>query len=144
MMRALESAALTACSRENPLVSRDIAGEVTINIPAHSLKEVVRAGMAPQGWLHLSAITAQQRDSVNIELLYHFWQQGGITLRITCLVDEPSVPSLADIIPMADWYEREICELFGIAFLEHPNPERLFLPDDWNEPPPMRKQDVTI
>ena len=141
MTEALLAAVTTACSGENFLVSTIIDGEITVEIPSHCLREAVKAGIAQQGWLHLSAITAQQ-DPVGIQLLYHFWQQGGLTLRITCPSDELAVPSLTDLLPVADWYEREVRDMFGIEFIGHPNPVRLLLPDDWQEPPPMRVQDT--
>lgn len=43
-----------------------------------------------------------------------------------CLPDGPA-PSLADISPLLGWYEREITDLFGVRFLDHPEPHRLVL-----------------
>ena len=43
-----------------------------------------------------------------------------------CEAAEP-VPSLAGICPLLSWYEREITDLFGLRFLDHPQPHRLVL-----------------
>lgn len=43
-----------------------------------------------------------------------------------------AVPSLAGVWPLMAWYEREISDLFGIAFRDHPQPERLVLHDGVN------------
>jgi formate hydrogenlyase subunit 5 len=45
-----------------------------------------------------------------------------------CEPDGP-VPSLAEVSPLLSWYEREIMDLFGVKFLDHPQPYRLVLHD---------------
>ena len=53
-----------------------------------------------------------------------------------CDTSEP-VPSLAGVSPLLSWYEREITDLFGLRFLDHPQPHRLVLHEgvDLNKPP---------
>jgi len=60
--------------------------------------------------------------------------------RVLCGVsgDKPTVPSVTDLWPSADWAEREIFDLFGIVFEGHPNLRRVQMPDDW-EGYPLRK-----
>lgn len=81
----------------------------------------------------LSTITAVDRRS-GIELLYHLAinQEGAIvSVRVLVEKPEPAIGSLTDIIPAADWIEREIHEMFGVFFVGHPRLEKLLLPDDW-------------
>jgi formate hydrogenlyase subunit 5 len=47
-----------------------------------------------------------------------------------------AVPSLAGICPLLGWYEREIIDLFGVEFLDHPQPHRLVLHDGVSAPRP--------
>jgi NADH-quinone oxidoreductase subunit C len=63
-------------------------------------------------------------------------------LRTPVSEDEPSTKSLVPIFPNANWYEREIWDLFGIRFEGHPDLRRLLLPKGW-EGHPLRK-DVPI
>ena len=42
-----------------------------------------------------------------------------------------SIPSLYSIFKGSDWQERETFDMFGINFINHPNPKRLLMPEDW-------------
>ncbi|HLG76832.1 MAG TPA: NADH-quinone oxidoreductase subunit C [Ktedonobacteraceae bacterium] len=52
--------------------------------------------------------------------------------------EHPTVASVASIWPAANWYEREVYDLFGITFAGHPNLRRLIMPKDWTTHP-LRK-----
>jgi NADH:ubiquinone oxidoreductase subunit C len=81
---------------------------------------------------HLSTITGQDTGSA-IELLYHFWDGGGLTLRTSLPRNEPHIATLTDLIPGAALYEREVCEMLGVTFDGHPDPRPLLLPDNWDK-----------
>ena len=53
--------------------------------------------------------------------------------------DSPIVGTISGVWPSAEWFEREMAELFGIIFEGHPDPRHLLLDDDWDEGYPMRR-----
>jgi NADH-quinone oxidoreductase subunit C len=59
-------------------------------------------------------------------------------VRIEVDRNDPSIPSVADIWPAADWHEREAYDMMGVDFPGHPDPRRILCPDDW-EGHPLRK-----
>ena len=68
------------------------------------------------------------------ELIYHLYSlEHGHTLRVSCSVPRGAavVPSLASVWPVAEWQEREVYDLMGILYADHPDLRRLFLDDDW-------------
>jgi NADH:ubiquinone oxidoreductase subunit C len=48
--------------------------------------------------------------------------------------ENPTIESLTALYPTAEYYEREVFDLFGIRFNNHPNLKRLFLEDDYGYP----------
>jgi Ni,Fe-hydrogenase III component G len=71
-----------------------------------------------------------------IEILYHFdffQLPQVVSLRIFTRKPELEVESITSIIKGAEWIEREIAELLGVRFKNHPDMRRLLLPDDWPE-----------
>ena len=61
-----------------------------------------------------------------------------VQLRVRLSGDDPVVDSLVPVWPGANWLEREIFDLFGIRFTDHPDLRRILLPEDW-EGSPLRK-----
>jgi len=81
----------------------------------------------------------------SFELLYHFSfdKEGGIIVSLRTFLERenPEIESLASLIPGIAWIEREIWELLGINFKEHPNLKHLLLRHDWPEGYyPLRKE----
>lgn len=69
-----------------------------------------------------------------IEILYH-WTFDAlgfvVTVRTKLRKDKPEVESVARICPGVEWIEREMAELLGVTFRNHPDMRHLLLPEDW-------------
>jgi NADH-quinone oxidoreductase subunit C len=73
--------------------------------------------------------------------LYSFDHRHVFAVKVFCPRDNPSIPSVSDLWPAADWQEREAYDMFGITFPGHPDLRRILCADDW-EGFPLRKDYV--
>jgi NADH-quinone oxidoreductase subunit C len=73
--------------------------------------------------------------------LYSFTHNSRLRLKIPLSADEQPA-SLVSIWPAANWLEREIFDLFGIAFRGHPYLKRILLPDEWQGHPLRKDYDI--
>jgi len=70
------------------------------------------------------------------EIHYHFsMDEIGLVLNIHVILDKenPQIESLSNMFNASNWIEREMHELFGINFLNHPNQEKLISEGNWAE-----------
>ncbi|MBU0630050.1 MAG: NADH-quinone oxidoreductase subunit C [Candidatus Margulisbacteria bacterium] len=107
-------------------------GRIYVRIGKEELRDLAGFVYAELGG-RLSTITAVDQRA-GIELLYHLaLNNDGLVVSVRVLVEKPGleIGSLTDLVPAADWIEREIYEMFGLFFVGHPRLERLLLPDDW-------------
>ena len=114
---------------------------IYIDIDKKDLLDFVRFIFKDLGARFNTATAADHPD--NIEIMYHFnFDRLGliVTFRTYTLKDKCEIESILPIMKGAEWIEREIHELFGVEFRNHPNMKRLLLPDDWPEDKyPLRK-----
>jgi len=53
------------------------------------------------------------------------------TIKVQVPDENLTIPSITDIYPGANFYEREVFDMFGIVFENHPELTRILMPDDW-------------
>ncbi len=83
-------------------------------------------------------ITAE-RFEVVVNLL-SLQAKSRLRIRVQVPGDEPKVPTLFDLYPGTEAMEREVYDMFGIIFDDHPDLTRILMPEDW-EGHPLRKDD---
>jgi NADH-quinone oxidoreductase subunit C len=85
----------------------------------------------------LPAAVARERFEVVVNLLSLTLRQR-VRLRVQVPESDPTVPSLFDLYPGTEAMEREVYDMFGIEFADHPDLTRILMPEDW-EGFPLRK-----
>jgi NADH-quinone oxidoreductase subunit C len=134
-------------------VRPEIADARIVRITPAELRATLE-GLKADGFtmlLDIGGVDYPGREPARFDVVYHLLRmptamstlaQVGAPerVRVLCGVGEhaPSVPSVSDLWPSADWAEREIWDLYGIRFEGHPELRRIQMPDEW-EGHPLRK-----
>jgi len=118
-------------------------GELTIEIVPGKIVSICGFLKYDQKFVRLSTVTAVDRYPAEprFEVVYHLHSvERKQRVRLKCRVygAEAAIESVTSVWRGANWYEREVFDLFGINFLNHPDLRRIMLPDDW-EGHPLRK-----
>jgi len=118
-------------------------GEVTIEVAAGKIASVCGFLKFDQKFVRLSTVTAVDKYPAEprFEVVYHLHAiERKERVRLKCRVrgQDPVIESVTGVWRGANWYEREVFDLFGIKFLGHPDLRRIMMPEDW-EGHPLRK-----
>lgn len=92
-------------------------------------------------WMHEAlggrlAIASGIDTRSGVEILYHFMYPDEhlmVTVKTKVKKPLPKIESLGQYMPAAQWIERELHDILGVEFDEHPDMRRLILSDDWPE-----------
>jgi NADH-quinone oxidoreductase subunit C len=118
-------------------------GETTLIADAAQIVDLCRYLKDTEKFVRLSGATAVDWHPAEprFEVVYHLHSiEPNQRLRVKIRVPgtNPEVDSVTGVWRGADWYEREMFDLFGIGFRNHPNLQRILMPLDW-EGHPLRK-----
>lgn len=101
------------------------------NVPSEILN--IANKMKQDGFNLLIAVTGIDKGEF-IEVIYHFENtETSQDAYIKAKLDRnsPQIDSLSGIYSSANWHEREVFDLLGVKFNNHPNLTRILLPNDW-------------
>ena len=116
--------------------------ELTLTIVPESVREAA-ATVQAAGYNFFEDVTAvdwfpsEPRFQLSYHILSHTYKER-IRLRAFVADTDPAIESITPVWPGANYYEREVFDLFGIRFEGHPNLRRILMPEDW-EGHPLRK-----
>jgi NADH-quinone oxidoreductase subunit C len=117
-------------------------GELTLTVAPESIIPTCEAAKAA-GYNFFEDVTAvdwyptEPRFQLSYSLLSHKLKQR-IRIVVRLAEDKAAVDSITGVWPAANFYEREVFDLFGITFAGHPRLTRIMMPDNWNGHP-LRK-----
>jgi NADH-quinone oxidoreductase subunit C len=89
----------------------------------------------------LSAVDQPKAAPPRIEVVYHLFsyaRRHTFVLKVYLPREDPRVPTVEGVWPVANWHEREAFDMMGVVFEGHGDLRRILLPDDW-EGHPLRK-----
>ncbi|MGA2831917.1 MAG: NADH-quinone oxidoreductase subunit C [Terracidiphilus sp.] len=134
--------AILAWKPEALLDAKFDRGELTLTITADQICAAAST-VQEAGYNFFEDVTAVDwfPSSPRFQLSYHIVSHSHkerIRLRVMLDGAAPTVESITPVWPAANFYEREVFDLFGIVFEGHPNLCRIMMPDDW-QGHPLRK-----
>jgi NADH-quinone oxidoreductase subunit C len=117
-------------------------GELTLKIAREHIRATA-ALVQKAGYNFLEDVTCVDYypDEPRFQIIYHILSLGlkaRVRLAVPVESIDPEIDSITPVWPSADFYEREVFDLFGIRFGGHPNLRRIMMPDEWDGYP-LRK-----
>ena len=112
--------------RDDPRLKYELLNDITgVDYLEPDAKKAPKAGFDPhlEVLYHLSSYTFPGRR-FTLKLMLPRWKDDKPG-------ELPEVPSVAGVWRTADWHEREVYDLLGIFFTDHPDLRRILLADDW-------------
>ena len=80
-----------------------------------------------------------QSNFTVVYMLFSFEQNAWLRLKVPLTGEFPSIETATGVWLAANWFEREVWDMFGITFRNHPNLQRILMPKTW-EGHPLRKE----
>jgi len=120
--------------------------ELTLEIAPAKIASVCGFLKYDQKFVRLSSVTAVDRYPAEprFEVVYHLHSiERNERLRLKARIAGEEIDTVTTVWRGANWYEREVFDLFGIRFTGHPDLRRIMMPDDWNGHPLRKDYPIT-
>jgi NADH-quinone oxidoreductase subunit C len=122
--------------------------ELTVEIAPESIAAALRRAKHDLKFERLSTVTGVDRFPAEprFEVVYHLQSIAAkrwLRLKTRVSGESPELESAFSVYRSANWYEREIFDLFGVRFLNHPDLTRIMMPADWVGHPLRKDAPVT-
>ena len=123
---------IISAARESAVLSHDVVcGELTVTATAGGLRDLViylrdNAACAFTTMIDITAVDYPERED-RFDVVYHFLsmpQNQRIRIKVAVAEDE-IVASITDLHPSANWFEREVFDMYGVMFSGHPDLRRI-------------------
>ncbi|MEO8131965.1 MAG: NADH-quinone oxidoreductase subunit C, partial [Bryobacteraceae bacterium] len=118
-------------------------GELTLYIDPARIVSVCAYLKHAESFVRASSVTAldwyplEPRFEI-VYLLHSLERNERVRLKCKLSGENPEIDSVCSVWRGADWYEREVFDLFGVKFRNHPDLRRILMPENW-EGHPLRK-----
>ena len=130
----------------------EFRGETSFTIQRDELLGICRQLSKDYRFLFLADLTAVDYLEVKLprfELVYYlhrfdenYEDNTRIRLKVELPDDDPQIDSVTSVWKGANWFEREVYDMFGIKFKGHPDLRRILMPEDYEEYPLRKDFDV--
>ena len=107
-----------------------------LNVNTEEYKEVIK-NIKKDGYemmVDLTAVDWYRKKEPRFELVVQFLsvsKNSRKTVKVKINDENLNIPTITDLYPGANFYEREVFDMFGIEFENHPDMTRILMPDDW-------------
>lgn len=107
-----------------------------LNVNAEEYKEVI-TNIKKDGYemmVDLTAVDWYRKKEPRFELVVQFLslsKNSRKTVKVKINDENLKIQTITDLYPGANFYEREVFDMFGIEFENHPDMTRILMPDDW-------------
>jgi NADH-quinone oxidoreductase subunit C len=128
-------AALLAWNADNLTGALYDRAELTLTVPAENIVDALTA-IRDAGYNAFEDVTAvdwlpsEPRFQLSYHIVSHQYKER-IRIKTWVSSDAPVIQSITSVWPGANYYEREVFDLFGIRFEGHPNLRRILMPEEW-------------
>ncbi len=135
---------LTETFSEKIIEVYQTSGDTFIRIPSDSVIEICRYLKDEHRYTFLSDVIGTDRytSEDRFEVIYNLISlrdRERLFVKVWLPEENPEIESVTSIWKSANWFEREVYDMFGIRFLNHPDHRRIYMPEDYQYFP-LRKE----